>query len=1021
MKRALLFAVLLASRALAHDVQGYVYTRDGTPIANATVTARAEKATTDASGYFKLTGFAEELVVLEVRSGEVSANLYALAGDPPLTITLGGPPQRPALARFQEGGRTVSGTVRLGKKPLPGGPVKVQPLSGELGYRTIADAKGRFSVQAPPGRYAVTPDEGLEPRLRWEPLTRMYEDGKEPFLVNLGTEDVTVDVELTAAPLITGRVVDHEGKPVARAAVAFEQAPEPFVRTYPDGRFAIPAQPGLLLVTAPGHSTVRSKSFDITLPQFLDVKVRVVDAGKKPIPNATLKLGTQEVHADTGELTLHLEPGEHELTASAASYLAATVTHTVERPASLDIPLERGSAITGRVRRGKTGVAGVTVSLMGRRAGEISAQTAADGTFTLDNLPRGEHRIYVSKPDELLERMLTAEAPGTIDVEFPPAGTLRGHVIDAATRKPVTDFVYGLTAEESSDSGRRRGELARGMRAADGAFTATAPVGVYELTVNATGYTPGEALQVRITEGPAAEVVVALQRGATITGRVSDDTGAPVAEARVIVMRDEREMQRSSMRVGPSTAETDAEGNFTVTGLTPGETNVVVRKQGYVLVQKTVDVEPVTRVDLVMSRGITVTGVVTIGGRPVPGMQVGASTAAVGADHQSAMTDATGRYTMSGLIPARYTFSAVQENRHAEVRDVDVTKRREVNIELERDQRASVYGTVTGIPRLPGKSVRRVVFVAGGDRGAEGQIDNAGNYRIEDAPAGAVEVVAHFETPEVTLSSLRKRVELAPGETARVDLDLTGSIPVRGRVTHASRPLAGARVTFSSEQSFFASATTRPDGTYELALASPGVYQIFAYTEDPDVRHFQTTREIRGAETIDIDIREQRLEGVVLDRDTRQPIPGAVVTLKGASAAQIAGEIITDTTGRFSLTTSAAGAQFLIASARGYAHRTLPITLGPTAQPPFTIDLARAAELRVRVVDVRTRTPLDAHLVLTDERSVVLPVRHERSPDGTTYMFSLAPGRYQVKVVVPGYGQKTVDVTAPGAVEVGVE
>ena len=48
-------------------------------------------------------------------------------------------------------------------------------------------------------------------------------------------------------------------------------------------------------------------------------------------------------------------------------------------------------------------------------------------------------------------------------------------------------------------------------------------------------------------------------------------------------------------------------------------------------------------------------------------------------------------------------------------------------------------------------------------------------------------------------------------------------------------------------------------------------------------------------------------------------------------------------------------------------------------------------------------------------------MRYDRSTDGTTYRFSLAPGKYKLTVVVQGYATRVVEVSAPGVVEVRME
>lgn len=1093
---SLLFA---APAAVAIDVEGYVYTVDGTPVANAAVSAGSQRATTDAEGRFKVTAPADSILKLEVKAENLpSATVLALAGDPPLTITLAAVPNEgimrttatamPAALRSPRApaptaarDRVITGVVRIGKRSLANAPVTIHAISEvyTAPVTVTTDEKGRYRTAVAAGRYYVGIGEGLGPRLRPASESRMLAGGAELGSVDLtNDEEAAVDIELAAAPLITGRVVDAAGKPVGRADVlialagrsAMEFFHQPIVRTLPDGRFAVPA-PSFpptelveIVVTPPGHSPTRSKPFVlgqpketvITLPKFDDVTVRVADREGKPLHDASVAYALTEettafggdasallmphvvrrrVRAIDGEVVLRLIAGDYELAASAPKYQAKTESRTINRPIGFTIALEQGFALRGRVRRGEQPVAGVHVVIRGGSVGrgERAAQTDEKGEFAFESLARGTYTLGFFKPDELVDRMITADAPGNIDLELPPNGTLTGRVVDARSGAPVAEFLYTLEATgPANDEPRMRGRQIqqRGAAGADGSFSTTVPVGTYRIIAAAAGYLPSEPLEVRITDREPATVEIPLGRGATVTGRVTDEAGKPLLEANVVIARDVGEITRSARsmtRVSPSAATTGDDGTFTVTGVEPGPAQLIVRRSGYTPERRPIDVEAETRVDVTLSRGLSVTGIVTLGGKPAAGVSVDAMTSAVNADHQSAMTDERGRFTLEGLIAARYTINANYEQHHAQLDNVDVAQRRELTIELEGKGRGVIVGTVTGIARSGGKLLRGTVYAQSSQLGAEATIDAAGSYRIENAPAGAVHVVAHVETQQGTRSTTKQRVELAPGQTVRVDLDLTPALLVSGRVTHgSSKPVARAHIVFNNESAGMVSAVTREDGSYEVGLPAPGTYQIFANAEELVSRHYQTIREIRGSETFDIHLAEQTVEGLVLDAATSQPLPNALVTLVPRQALQtqmpaIASETITDANGRFTMTTAAHGPHLLIASAHGHAQRSQDVSLGGGAPIRAQFELPGASELRVRVVDAKTKTPLEAHLVLGSERGHYLPVRATRSPDGAEFIFSLAPGRYVLTAISMSYPERKVEVTAPGSVTVEME
>ena len=1091
---ALLLALVAASPlALAVDVEGYVYTIEGQPIAGATVSAGSQRATTTDDGHFKITAPADSVVALEVRAGtHPPARVVALAGDPPLTITVGASVREDAITstavpmRMARDGarraaastrdRVLTGTVRLGKRVLANAPVIIHGM-GEFYTEPLhvkSDDKGRFRAEVPAGRYVIGIGEDVAPRLRSIHDGRMHVDGERELIDLTEVREASQDVELIAAPMITGRVLDSEGKPVGRADVnlivagrsPLEFLHQPIVRTLPDGRFAIVAPPFQesesveIVVTPSRHSAVRSKPFPlsnaksvtITLPKFEPVTLRVVGREGKPVPNATIGYALAEEiasYADPAVLlmphvarrrvttdaesivTLHLEAGRYELAAVAPGYQQRVLSRDVTAAATVEIALEAGHQIRGRVRRGEQPVAGVQVMLRGGNAprGERTATTDAGGRFLFDSLPAQSFTVAFFKHDEMIDKMLTVEAPADVDLDLPPVVVLRGRVIDARSGNPVTQFLYTLEPLDAEPEARRmRGHQQRGG-GTGGTFEATVPVGAYRIVAAAEGFLPSEPQELRVTAGEPAFVEIALSRGASVTGTVLDEQGSPVREAQVMLVREPLNVQRSAVsatRVGPMAATTGDDGAFTISGIEDGPATLIVRRAGFATVRRAIDVDGTANLDITLSRGLTLSGTVTLRGKPAPGASVDAITSAIDADHQSAVADDQGRFTLQGLVPARYTLNANFENHHAEFPNVDVPASTPIVIELDRAGRGTVFGTVTGIPRTAGKATRGTVFVQSTHRGAEGPIDPDGSYRIENTPAGSVEVVAHVETNAGSRATSRKRMEIGPGEAVRVDLDLTPALVVTGRVTHGSNPVGRTQIMFSGQNSGMVSTTTASDGTYEVGLPEPGRYYISAHAEELMSRQFQTVREFRGSETFNIHLAEQTIEGVVLDAATSRPIANAMVTLVAPETLHtglpaVTAETITDAAGRFTILSSAAGPHLLIASAAGHAHQSREIVAGGETPVRAQFQLAGAAELRVRAVDARRGTPLQAHITIADEKGTILPVRSIFARNGDELIFSVARGKYRLTAISMGYAQKTVEASAPGAIVIPME
>lgn len=1087
MRWAAVVALVLSLPLFAADVVGFVYTPDGMPVDGAAVTAfdvasHAVLATTRSdAGEFAFSGLPDAVTGIEVRAeGFPATSALAIPGRIPLSLIAGTPRGYEEGNAKTTGDRSIDGTVRVAGKPLAGLPVLVQSLDDGVSVRAVTDARGHYFANAlAPGRYmvSITPELGLRSPHEGEMAA---EGASPPNGADLKkARSATVDLDLTAPPMLFGRVVDAEGKPVAGAQVqvvlagrsTLDFAYDACVYTRKDGRYAIAAPPfdaaetAVVAVAWRGHAIARSKPFtvgttdrevDVALPHFESVTVRVADRAGKPIPKARVAFASAEEAAtlrdparlllapfasrtvrtdDAGEVVLQLTTGAWDFVIGADQFLVATIAErTIRQPATIAVVLEPAFTIHGRVHREDLGVANVRVTLLGERVlrDRPSIATDANGAFEIADLARGKYRISLAKHEELLQRVVEAEAPSTVDVKLPPAGLLRINVIDAVTREPVRDLVYSIEPTEITEESARDGAttVERSDNTSNGRVQLTLSRGTYRVSASAAGYTSHTPLEVRVTEREPAEVTIALGRGITLSGRVTDEGGTPIAGAAVLVESNDDPMQPgttepgaiSRARVGLNNEESADDGSFTITGLESPHVAVTVRKTGFVPLRKLIDVDETAPLDLQLLRGLMLEGIVRRGGKPVPGAQVEGLTSALGGSQQMAVTDASGRFVMRGLIAARYTVSAFFEDLHALVDNVDPRDESELVVSLDAKPAGIVFGTVTGIPATAGsKLVRRVVYVQGDDRGGEGLIDEAGNYRIEDAPTGTVYVTAQLESLTTARSSFRKRVDLAAGQALRVDLDVAGTVAVRGRVTNDGKPVAGVRVVFANAEGLTGSASSRADGTYEIGLPAEGMYQVYAHSELLATGNVQLVHEVRSGDTVDIELREQAIEGTVVDAITHAPLQGVLVTLTlEGSMASYAGETFTNADGRFRILTASTGAYRLIAWGRGYAQRAVPLQLGNRAQQ-VAFELTKTEELRVQIVDANSGAPLTADLVLQTADGMYLPIRPEQSSDQTAFVYSLAAGKYRLTVAVPGYPERKVEVTAPGVVRVAME
>lgn len=281
---------------------------------------------------------------------------------------------------------------------------------------------------------------------------------------------------------------------------------------------------------------------------------RITDAdARTPVAGARVGMNWMLDHAVTSradgsyELAGWTGLGAQEIHVVAPGYARAEVP--VGGETTLDVALHRGFAARGRVV-GADGapVAGALVAAIasvfesaGQRTSMGHAVAGADGTFRVDGLdPRMPHVLVVAARGHARARPdVPSAAAGAEtdlgDVRLGPPHALAGRVLDASGAGvegarvdlfgplpsgafPNTANLYGLRAS------RRTDDLGR-FRFDD------LPPGRYALDATPTG-APGAAAQTTIPEiGDRTDAEIRLSASRTLTVRVVDDSGRPVAGA----------------------------------------------------------------------------------------------------------------------------------------------------------------------------------------------------------------------------------------------------------------------------------------------------------------------------------------------------------------------------------------------------------------------------------------------------------------------------------------------------------
>ena len=410
---------------------------------------------------------------------------------------------------------------------------------------------------------------------------------------------------------LEGQVLDAADHPVGGATVGLGSNPPRTTTTEADGSFAFDKLVGRtyrLVARAPAgvagpvnaRLTAKSEPVVLRLRSGAKLAVTVVGTDGKPIDTASIELRGADLQSATtvhGTVTFApVVPGFYEVVAWADGMAHATQRMRIAGDAKVRVMLASGAPVSGRVvDEGGAPIANARVVSVG--SGDFRGQvdprrdavlTNKDGNFKFNALPSGSVR-FLAQHDEHASGMSSlvtldgkTEKSGVM-VTLPAGAEVRGRVVDT-NDAPVA----GARVEIAAMRGRGRrggggppqgvpqpprqaytdttGEFAiKGLPRGELLATASHEIGA------ATG------VPVDTSGGSASNVVLRLDLTATIAGVVVDDSNLPVEGAQVSATQrmDGGNFDPSQFRNRRDTsALTDAEGHFKITGLSQGQFSV---------------------------------------------------------------------------------------------------------------------------------------------------------------------------------------------------------------------------------------------------------------------------------------------------------------------------------------------------------------------------------------------------------------------------------------------------------------
>jgi len=283
----------------------------------------------------------------------------------------------------------------------------------------------------------------------------------------------------------------------------------------------------------------------------------------------------------------------------------------------------------------------------------FSFTTNLDGRFRFHLLRREHITITARAKGHITARISLTPGEEPLKIAVPEHARVTVEVVEATGKTPVSGArVVAVTRHSGKVLATATETPVPGIY-----LFPSLKVGYYGLYVEAEGFWPARKL-LRVTEA-VNHVKVTLQAGAWVHGVVVDESGAPVADVRLLAGRTGRKHVAERPDV---TSRTDKNGNFSL--FLPGEEiYIYAEKEGYAPAAiEGIPLHPgqvLSGVELVLRRGAVISGsVLDENSAPVEGATVKVSAMLFHSLHpvlyHSTKTDKNGNFNFKNLPEADY-------------------------------------------------------------------------------------------------------------------------------------------------------------------------------------------------------------------------------------------------------------------------------------------------------------------------------------------------------------------------------
>lgn len=495
----------------------------------------------------------------------------------------------------------------------------------------------------------------------------------------------------------------------------FTKAPR--VRTDAEGHFTFlgidPANRYSLVVTHPQYARKTELTSPVGETGEVELAPIILSAGATlagyvkneagdTIPNAQLFLESEEyagigvaapdrmtatTNAEGFYSFINVSRGRRALTVSAKGFGTLQINGIAfekEETVGRDVTLKVSEMIAGLVvGPGNVGIPKATVIAIGvsntQQSAQVRIETNDKGEFLFESLAPGPYNVIASakgfRAAPRNNRVDTGSA--NLVIEMFKEATVCGRVVDGQGGAPVANFSVRLRFWYGSESPTQpASQEVTAVSNPQGEFCIEGvPPSDYVVEAIAEGYAPSYSGNFSVTQSKVVNgIIVKLEHGGSLTGRIVDAEGKPVARARVVTHDNEWVDDALTQVIGGDYASnattvevrTGEDGRFTCTSLRPDTYQIVVTAPGFTQLSRrdlrVAEGATVQVGDLKLGRGGSVRGTLfDAAGKPLAGGTINLRIADGDQPvNYSTKTGGDGKFEFKNCIPGRYKLNGMR-------------------------------------------------------------------------------------------------------------------------------------------------------------------------------------------------------------------------------------------------------------------------------------------------------------------------------------------------------------------------